>query len=306
MIRSLGIDTYIKHIIAIVFILFEIILLATFYAANTTIHMDYLAYMYLINTMYEERLFYCTYLLTNDSKYLFFLPGNAMDNNSYDNLFKKYNISKETGYKFMYGCYSILSLNDIYNVTELPGSNKEVVAYNVSHYNVSIIPLFYLYNMSNLSKFTILPSISFIKEFQKEAFHFIFSKCFGNNDITRFFDFLISTYANFLDTFITDVIKKLSGNQNFEFSVQNSISVLVDFIAKFSGNCGLYNEYAFAPIFLAVDEERNLYLLQPRLFGVIKKETYCLYVNLSCDPNKNQCCIKKDTSCTEKDINTCS
>lgn len=89
--RSLSIYSIFEYVIAVVILIFELYLFVSFYRVTIEGAAQNPTYLLLVNNLMIDRLNYCTYLQTNDSNMLFYVPPDANYTKYYQSLYgKKY------------------------------------------------------------------------------------------------------------------------------------------------------------------------------------------------------------------------
>jgi len=266
--KGISISEVLMYIIAVVIIVGLTFYFAFFLNVTASTGMASESYLLFLNSLYLNRINYCTYLATKDSNYLFYMFRD-MDISSINGLsdYIKNCFSKvETKVNLLEGNYSVNSDNDLDRLSKdicgyddssfkssIRNEYKDCLILIYKNVKMSTVPIFaYIDIRSNKVGWIIEPAKALFE--QEEASKDWWTKIW-------------ETAVNVITFGIYGLVKEYYENQLIN-SLENN--------AKSFVSCDADKSYSIVPSFalqsLVVDTNRNLYVLSVLQFSKSEKE----------------------------------
>ncbi len=250
--RSVSIKDIIEYISASVIIIIELFIILSFYQLVVVQAQSLKSYQIFVQSLYADRLHYCTYSATGNPYYLFYLPDNKT---IYEN---KEKIDK---------CYSSLKGN--FAVTVSNESTDKKVEVEFWSLESEIRPFFFLLSLNNISYYYFYTPINIeynSLEYGARYVHYII-----NNTSLNIFE-RNKNLSEKLITEIFEILKKYKENItesifNFEKLLSSMENIYIEGFTQY--NLYTLQSIEALPVFVTNYENNHLMFLYPLGIGNI-------------------------------------
>lgn len=275
--KGVSITTPIEYIIAIIILLVELFIFVSFFRAIISNSVQNPSYLLFLNQLYFERLNYCTYIITNDTDFLFYIPNKANYTEEFINRFgDRYNdYLGEYSY-----CFSPI-YTSFSNTTKFSIENG-VAKYEAIEYKIITVPIFAFYGVNNNNIYI------FNDVYIKNNILSIAYKVFKTSqfDIFNIFSFIyekfISLYIIFISDYLKDLIKLYSYKNLGVYEMYNEATIenltkeyykMLEEVGRNEKDGLFISAMLYYPL-LAIDESRDLYVENLYTFGWIRAKKF--------------------------------